>query len=186
MRSHILLLAAAMALAACESATEPTALEPSAGEAAQLVAESPSPFSGSLVVRDFRLTSEGEAVPLGWCDEAAGLAYSGAPGKGRMTHVGRFEIQQAGCVNLATGAVTDGQGILTAANGDQIHLEYTGSVVNLDPLTYELHYSSRGGTGRFTHAVGESEFVVVYTSETTWIAEGAGWISYAASDRAER
>lgn len=186
MKGLNLLLASAMALVACENFTEPAAPEPSASEAAQLTAAVSSSMSGGLVVRDFTLRSEGELVPLGWCDEAAGLAYSGVPGVGTMTHVGRFEIQQAGCFNIETGAVTDGQGILTAANGDQIHLEYAGSVVDLSPPTYELHYVTTGGTGRFERAEGESDFVVVYTSETTWIAEGGGWIRYAASDRADR
>jgi hypothetical protein len=185
MKTHILLLAGAMAWVACESATEPTAVDPSARETVQFDAAA-GPISDGLVLREFTLKSEGEFVRLGWCDEAAGLAYSAAPGEGTMTHVGRFELQQAGCVNLATGVVTDGQGILTAANGDQIHLAYAGSAVNLDPLTYELHYVTTGGTGRFSRAEGESDFVVVYTSETTWIAEGGGWIRYAASDRADR
>ena len=44
------------------------------------------------------------------------------------------------------------------------------TTVNLDPLTYELHYVTTGGTGRFARAGGESDIVVVYTSETTWIA----------------
>lgn len=185
MRSHILLLAGALAWVACESATEPTAIDPSAQEAVQLAAAS-GPLAGELILRDFTLRSEGLAVPLGWCDEAAGVAYSAVPGEGVMTHVGRFDLQQAGCVDLATGAVTDGQGILTAANGDQIHLAFAGSAVNLDPLTYELHYVTTGGTGRFSRAEGESDFVVVYTSATTWIANGGGWIRYAASDRADR
>ena len=185
MRTHILLLAGAAALVACESATEPAGLDPSAQEAVQLAAAA-GPLSGELVVRDFTLRSEGVSVPLGWCDEAAGVAYAAVPGVGTMTHVGRFELEQAGCVNLGTGVVTDGQGILTAANGDQIYLEYAGSAVNLDPLTYELHYVTTGGTGRFSRAEGESDFVVVYTSENTWIAYGGGWIGYAASDRSDR
>ena len=185
MKSHILLLAGAVAWVACESTTEPTALGPSAQEAVQFDAAA-GPTAAGLVLRDFTLKSVGEAVPLGWCDEAAGVAYSAVPGEGTMTHVGRFELEQAGCVNLATGAVTDGQGVLTAANGDQIHLAFAGSAVNLDPLTYELHYLTTGGTGRFSRAEGESDFVLVYTSETTWIAEGGGWIRYAASDRSER
>ena len=185
MRTHILLLAGAAALVACESATEPAGLDASAQEAVQFDAAA-GPLAAGLVPREFKLTSEGVAVPLGWCDEAAGVAYVAVPGEGTMTHVGRFELEQAGCVNLATGAVTDGQGILTAANGDKIYLAYEGSAVNLDPLTYELHYVTTGGTGRFSRAEGESDFVVVYTSETTWIAEGGGWIRYAASDRSER
>ena len=185
MRSRILLLAGAVAWVACENSTAPTALVTSADGAVQLAAASGT-MSGEPVLRDFTLRSEGEFVTLGWCDEVAGLAYSAAPGVGTMTHIGRFELQQAGCVDVATGAVTDGQGILTAANGDQIHLAYAGSAVNLDPLTYELHYVTTGGTGRFARAGGESDIVVVYTSETTWIAEGGGWIRYSASDRADR
>jgi hypothetical protein len=186
MKRFSMLLAGAATLLGCENAMSPNPENPSAREATKFASVSEESTPDGSVLRFFRLRSEGEAVPLGWCDEAAGVARVAVPGVGTMTHVGRLDLQQSSCIDPATGSVTDGTGVLTAANGDEIYLEYSGSATSVAPPTYQLHYSATGGTGRFTHAVGESEFVVVYTSETTWIAEGGGWISYAASDRAER
>ena len=186
MRSHFLLIAGTVALFACDNATAPEMVGSSTDASVALASSEASPKSGESVVRQFTLKSEGWVVPLGWCDEAAGVAHAAVPGEGTMTHLGRFEIQQSGCVDSATGAVTEGVGVLTAANGDEVHLAYAGSATSLDPLTYALHYVVTGGTGRFLSAEGESDFVVIYTAETTWIAEGGGWLSYAASDRAAR
>ena len=104
-----------------------------------------------------------------------------------MTHVGRFEVQQANCVNTVTGAITDGQGVLIAANGDEIQVDYAGQVLPGDGFTrMQLTYVVTGGTGRFTRAEGETDVLVTYTSETEWTADGSGWIRYAASDRSNR
>ena len=186
MRGQFLLIAGAVALFGCGDATAPEPDSPPADASVALASSHVTPMSGESVVHQVKLKSEGWSIPLGWCDEAAGVLHSAVPGVGTMTHVGRFEIQQSGCIDSATGAITEGRGVLTAANGDEIHLEFAGSATSVTPLTYALHYIVTGGTGRFLSAEGESDFVVIYTSETTWIAEGGGWLSYAASDRAER
>jgi hypothetical protein len=187
MKSHFLLLAGAVALVACESATKPDPVGPPADAAVQSASVSSNPLSEGPVAHPTAMKSEGELVPIGWCDEAAGVAHAAAPGVGTMTHVGRFEIQQAGCVDFATGAITDGLGILTAANGDEIHVEYAGRILpGVVPLTMELEYVVIGGTGRFSHAEGEMDVAVIYTSETAWISEGGGWVRYVASDRSNR
>lgn len=186
MRSHCLLIAGAVALFACENATAPEPVGSPADASVAVASSNASPMSGESVVRQFKLKSEGWMVPLGWCDEAAGVLHAAVPGEGTMTHLGRFDIQQSGCIDFATGAVTEGMGVLTAANGDEVHLEYAGSATSAAPPTYALHYVVTGGTGRFSGAEGQADFVVIYTSETTWIAEGGGWLSYAASNRASR
>jgi hypothetical protein len=186
MRGNLLLIAVAVTLFGCENATAPEQDSSSADASVSLASAKATPISGQSVVREIKLKSEGWMVPLGWCDEAAGVLHAAVPGEGTMTHLGRFDIQQSGCIDFATGAVTEGMGVLTAANGDEVHLEYAGSATSAAPPTYALHYVVTGGTGRFSGAEGEADFVVIYTSETTWIAEGGGWLSYAASNRASR
>jgi hypothetical protein len=108
-------------------------------------------------------------------------------GFGTMTHVGRFESEQTACVSLVTGSITDGEAVSMAANGDEVHMTWSGRVVpGVEPQTLELTYLIDGGTGRFVHAEGMIDFVVVYTSETDWVASGSGWLSYEASDRSDR
>jgi hypothetical protein len=187
MKRHSLWLACAVALVACETATEPEPVGPDADEAVQQAAATVIPMSDGPVVHRGQLRSEGDLVVIGWCDEAAGVFRAAAPGIGTMTHVGRFEVQQDGCVNPVTGAVTDGQGVLTAANGDEIHLAYSGLVLPGGGfLIMELRYVVTGGTGRFTRAEGGVDVRVTYWSETEWTAEGDGWLAYFASDRRDR
>ena len=189
MKIHVKLIggAAALALLACDDATGPVAAVPSGDEAAQIASAAASPMSDGTVVHRVKVVSEGELIPLGWCDEANGVMYAGAPGVGTMTHVGRFGLQQAGCVDLNTGLITGGQGLITAANGDEIHLTYSGRILpGVVPQTMELSYVGIGGTGRFAHAVSEVSVLVIYTSETTWVSEGGGRLSYSASDRSDR
>ena len=168
MRVRSLLIAGAVALFGCEDATAPESDSAPVEASVAPASTSATPMSGESVVHQVKLESEGWMIPLGWCDEAAGVLHAAVPGEGTMTHLGRFEIQQSGCIDFATGAVTEGRGVLTAANGDEVHLEYAGSATSVTPLTYALHYVVTGGTGRFLSA------------------EGGGWLSYAASDRVSR
>ncbi len=187
MKMHVLLLVVAAALVACDDATGPDTAVPSADETAQLSSAAASPVSDGPIVHRVRVVSEGDFVPLGWCDEAAGLLRAAAPAVGTMTHVGRFDLQQAGCIDLATGLITGGQGVMTAANGDEIHVTYSGRILpGVVPQTMELAYVGNGGTGRFAHAASEVSILVIFTSETTWVSEGGGWLSYSASDRSDR
>lgn len=167
-------------LAACESATAPSAAVDESNEAAVLSGS----VSGAAVPMEleFKQVSSGDLQYIGWCDQATGVGLAVAPGTGTATHVGRFEVQQNQCVNLATGAVTDGASTLTAANGDEIYATYGGQFVLLEPPTLDLVYRLSGGTGRFTHAQGEMNVRVVFTSQSTWVSTGSGWIRYSASD----
>jgi len=130
---------------------------------------------------------EGESTIVGWCDEPAGVALVLVTGVGTMTHLGWFETEQTACNSLVTGAITDGEAVAVAANGDETHMTWSGRVVpGVEPQTLELTYLIDGGTGRFVDAEGMIEFVVVYSSQTDWTAHGSGWISYEASDRSDR
>lgn len=182
----LLVAMTAVALASCEGATEPITPDRSEGSF-DLAAVPVNARTASMpTILKTSQVSQGDSHILGWCDQAGGVVLAGAPGTGIFTHLGRFEIQQRNCMNLATGVVTAGEATMTAANGDEIHLTYEGRVLpGIEPQTLELFYVGSGGTGRFAHAEGEMTVIVTYTSPTTWVSTGEGWLSYTASDRSE-
>lgn len=169
---------------ACDSATEPD-YQASTGEDVSAVSNTADLGATTLPVHGLKQASSGSQQIIGWCNEAAGVVLIAAPGTGTSTHGGRFEIEQTNCVDTASGAITGGTATLTTANGDEIHMWYSGQVLpGVVPQTLNLDYVLIGGTGRFEHAEGELSAAVYYTSATTWISDGAGWIQYAASDGA--
>lgn len=184
-RNVLPVVLAAVTLAACESATAPSTAVDESNQAAVL---SGSANSAAVPIElRIKQVSSGETQVIGWCDEAAGVVIHAAPGTGTATHIGRFEVQQTQCVNPATGAATDGVATLTAANGDEMYMTYDGQFVpGVEPPTVDLFYTLNGGTGRFTHAEGEIAIRVVFTSPSTWVSTGSGWISYSASDRSTK
>lgn len=173
------------AVGACESTTAPEHPVPT-GEGVSPVGmaqlSSTTPHTHRITQ-----TSGGDQQILGWCNEAAGVVLVAAPGTGTATHGGRFDIQQTNCVDLASGAITGGAATLTTANGDEIRMVYSGRVLpGVVPQTLDLDYVFVGGTGRFEHAEGELSAVVYYTSATTWVSDGAGWIRYNAADNSSK
>ena len=182
-------LAAAVAgllgLAACEAPTEPAAVAvdglalsrvSAAGGGAQAVA---LPFEA-----DFFTSGEGLA-PDPACGDPPRLLNTQV-GEGHATHLGWFSIRITFCMDvtdvLDDGRLTEGEslpydngiGTLVAANGDELHMEISGSVVpSADPaFDFEFHDPFRftGGTGRFTGASGEGtsdSFVVQAEDRTT-------------------
>jgi hypothetical protein len=81
-------------------------------------------------------------------------------GGGTATHTGKYDIVNSHCLNPATGALTNGTFVKTAANGDQLFGTYVGSASVIQPpapigifgITGTI--SLTGGTGRFTGATG--------------------------------
>jgi hypothetical protein len=144
------------------------------------------PGSAGAVARPVQQTSTGVLWPTGYCDETAGIARWWIEGSGTASHVGCFSIGKSMCLDPGTGAVTEGDGVLVAANGDRIHMVFTGQVVQPAPPTFELLYEIVGGTGRFENTAGELAIRTVLTSESTWTSSGSGWMSYNASDRSAR
>ena len=174
------------AVSACENSTAPenpvfTREDVSAGPGMTELSSTTVPIHG------ITQASSGDQQIMGWCNEAAGVVRMAAPGTGTSTHGGRFEIQQTNCVDTASGAITGGTATLTTANGDEIHMVYSGRVLpGIVPQTLDLDYVFIGGTGRFEHAEGELNAAVYYTSPTTWVSDGAGWIRYTASDASSK
>jgi hypothetical protein len=173
-------------LGGCEEVSGPDPV-PEVTVAAMSAARAAEAPAQAAVRHPVEVSVEGESRVIGWCDESAGVALVLVTGVGTMTHVGRFETEQTACNSLVTGEITDGEAVSMAANGDETHMTWSGRVVpGVEPQTLELTYLFDGGTGRFVHARGRIDFVVVYTSETDWVASGTGWISYEASDRSDR
>lgn len=74
---------------------------------------------------------------------------------GNATHLGDFRVASSQCLDPATGVITKGEAIFTAANGDQVFTMHSGGVTGSPPvLAFELHYTVTGGTGRFAGASG--------------------------------
>jgi len=183
--------AMALALAACLGGCDSVAGPDPAGDVAAIAATAadrdPGATRQAAIRHSLELFVEGESRIIGWCDEPAGVALVLVTGAGTMPHLGRFRTEQTACNSLVTGMITDGEATLFAASGDELHMTWSGRVVpGVEPQTLELTYLTYGGTGRFLHAEGETDFVVVYSSETDWTAHGSGWLSYEASDRADR
>ncbi len=105
--------------------------------------------------RPFRMTWSGtyEAFVGGpdWCDVAGGWIPIHIVGdEGTATHMGRVEGEGWHCTNAATGAIADGVLVYVAANGDQLHGTYSGTLVpeHIVEIVFD------GGTGRFADAGG--------------------------------
>jgi hypothetical protein len=91
-------------------------------------------------------------------------------GMGEATHLGRFSIRITFCLDatdlLDDGQLTEGEsapydggvGVLTAANGDELHITVAGAVVPSDHPDFDFEfddpYTITGGTGRFAGATG--------------------------------
>lgn len=173
------------ALAACERASDPIAVDPVAGSDVPLpwrITGMDATVPGTFTVHQ---KSSGSSQIIGWCDEAAGVVRSSAPGTGTGTHIGRFEAAQTMCVNTVTGSVTEGVATLTVANGDKIFMTFEGQTVPVPGFTLGIQLESRtiGGTGRFAGAEGEGTAWVVKPTESSWTSTGTGWLRYTASNR---
>ena len=81
-------------------------------------------------------------------------------GGGTATHAGKYDIVNSHCLDPATGALTNGTFVKTAANGDQLFGIYVGSAsviqtpapIGIFGISGTITFT--GGTGRFTGATG--------------------------------
>jgi hypothetical protein len=88
-------------------------------------------------------------------------------GSGQATHLGRF-TQEAMVVVETDGSVA-GTEVFTAANGDQLFMDIVGfPTVECEPAPTEVipicgTFTVTGGTGRFSDASGDAQFMGVIT-----------------------
>lgn len=161
-------IAGLLGLAACEAPTVPTTLDDLALSRVS-AAEAGSPTV--TLPFEARLFTAGEGLqPDPACGEPPRLLNTQV-GEGHATHLGRFSIRITFCMDvtdvLDDGQLTEGEsvpydngsGTLVAANGDELHMEISGTVLpSGDPaFDFEFHDPFRftGGRGRFAGAAGE-------------------------------
>lgn len=82
---------------------------------------------------------------------------------GFSTHLGCFTGE--GRHLLYPDLTFEGYATYTAANGDQLDVTYTGSIVTLEefPVPVEAHFEIVGGTGRFANATGCAQMTGGFT-----------------------
>jgi hypothetical protein len=120
-----------------------------AGQAAgQGASVSPTPAAAKV---PFKGTFEGSqtTTPL-----EPPLAFSVVSASGTATLLGRFTLEIPHTVNFAT-RTGDGTYTFTAANGDTVTANFTGTADTSTPIfAIEEHATITGGTGRFAGAAG--------------------------------
>ena len=80
-------------------------------------------------------------------------------GAGQATHLGRFT--RLGMVVVHADGSAKGTAVFTAANGDQLFMEIEGVPTNSPTIGGTFTFT--GGTGRFSDASGEADFMGVIT-----------------------
>ena len=173
-KTHALLLAF-IAMGCTENA--PTAQRlASAANAEHSATPSPvsRPFSGSC-----ELTVSPPPFPL------PATFVSTDDGICQFSELGRTDFHGVQTINFAAGTQS-GQRTLTAANGDVLRLEHTGTSAPAGPglIAFQATGIIVGGTGRFENATGHTRAWGIANLIThTTVSNFEGDISYAASDR---
>ena len=134
----------------------------------------------ALVLASVQLTTTAQPVPLK--GSSSNQAISAVPidpehlfvttvGSGHGTHLGKFDLLSPHVAGLVDFSV-EGDLILTAANGDELHATLDG---NLAPFVDETGHvylvgdipgTITGGTGRFANANGTFTFSIVFDTAT--------------------
>jgi hypothetical protein len=109
----------------------------------------------------FKGRSSGTVTPVGF-DQAAGILYAHVEGQGQATHLGRFTQTGDAAVDVATGNA-GGTWMLTAANGDQLFLDFE-AIPTSDSTHGLAAFTIVGGTGRFQGATGSYTQTIVFTT----------------------
>lgn len=83
-------------------------------------------------------------------------------GSGQLSHLGHVAMTEThtttilAASNYTTSLVTDGKATITAANGDQLNIAFSGTGIRTGPSQFDdtFSYTIIGGTGRFEGAGG--------------------------------
>jgi ELWxxDGT repeat protein len=106
-----------------------------------------------------------------------GIAPSGAiiiESTGNATHLGDFTRTEY--VFFGPGGTISGTEVFTAANGDQLSVDFSGAFTS--PTTAEGTYTFTGGTGRFSDATGTATFAATTLDAIHVTVSFEGSISY--------
>ena len=87
-------------------------------------------------------------------------------GTGQFTQIGAATVEQAHCArpapistNPLTFEILYGKIVVIGAHGDQIYMDYEGSVIHSEKVVLAGEFSVTGGAGRFSGAHGNGTFV---------------------------
>jgi hypothetical protein len=110
---------------------------------------------GAHRLRHLRGTMIGVAVPTTLTPGVLSVDFTGS---GRLAHLGKTTLTAHETVIFTspmTTRIVGGSATLTAANGDQLFLAYSGTGALIEgKLQDSLSYVITGGTGRFARATG--------------------------------
>lgn len=180
-------IALALALAACDAP-----VGPDLDDAPVTAVDAHRGYDDGVIAKPFRadFVTRGQGpVPDPACGDFPRLLNTQV-GEGQATHLGRFSFVATFCMDV-TDVLDDGQltagesvpydngfGILTAANGDELHIEISGAVLPSDHPDYDFEFRDEfrftDGTGRFAGVTGEgmTDSFVVQSEDRTdhqWI-----------------
>src|SRR4051812_23994623 len=119
--------------------------------------------------RPFKGHASGNIVAL---DPSTGVGI--AQYVGQATHLGRFTRTEYFALDGLGGI--SGTMVFTAANGDQLDLDFDGQFIS--PTTVVGTYEFTGGTGRFRDAAGTADFQAVLGPQGQVEVDFAGSIRY--------
>jgi hypothetical protein len=154
MRSHHLPLGSLAAVSLLVGCDQSSAVSPSAASSADI------PVATAAGARPWKESYHSTGTITADAQCASPLLLGSYRGGGTATHTGKYDIVNSHCLNPATGALTNGTFLKTAANGDQLFGTYEGSAsviqapapIGIFDITGTLTFT--GGTGRFTGATG--------------------------------
>ncbi|NNL81701.1 MAG: hypothetical protein HKO67_14535 [Flavobacteriaceae bacterium] len=101
--------------------------------------------------------------------------YLSVYGYGNASHIGRYQVVNGGCYDGLSPIL----GVITAADGDEIHTYIASAVQDMLTGIWSYHYVIYNGTGRFENAYGD-----IYMTGTldfnnwVWTLGGEGTITY--------
>lgn len=133
------------------------------------------PFKASFYTkRDYSIEDEGPS----YCTQDPYLGFNYQVGEGEATHLGHFSVTIKFCG--AGFDYTNGDGVLVAANGDELYIGLIeiGHILPYEHPLYELQFQDpfifTGGTGRFEGASGggmTASFVDLLDDEGNFLPE---------------
>jgi hypothetical protein len=154
MRSHHFPLGGLAALSLLIGCDQSSPVSPSGGSSVDL------PVTAAAGARPFKESYHSTGTITADAQCPSPLLLESYRGGGTATHIGKYDIVNSHCLDPATGALTNGTFVKTAANGDQLFGTYAGTTSVIQPPTpigvFEITgtLTFTGGTGRFTGATG--------------------------------
>lgn len=160
---HVITLVASLCLVIL-GCTEANIVGPNSHESIDLSV--PSSMNGVDVIRPF--SGRYDTTPIRITEGCAeGFLTAEFDLAGTATYLGEFSAATVDCLNLVPISFDplvlefiEGEGTLTASNGDKLYIEYAGTVTLVDDGPDIIQYNGpiTGGTGRFAGVSGNLSF----------------------------